>query len=176
MANYDYRHCIIGNLKYEIVSTSPTKDGYLKIIAKPAMELVDTTNNYRRKSIKKTAPAPEPVQISEKLLDAIQEFIEEKKKQYPNFKVVRNATAEAAAIPVSKLIKDGYDEDVVIACIRLAVDDPFWKRNLMTLTQMNKVCSDGLTKFEHVLTIYEEKKDRAKSSPIEEGGISYEEL
>lgn len=169
-----HTHCIIGDLKFRIVSISNTKDGYLKIITKPAMEFVETRSKDRRK--RKAHSIPEPLEVSEKLLDAIQEFIEAKKKQYPNFKVVRNATAEAAAIPVAKLIKDGYDEDVVIACIRLAVDDPFWKRNLMTLTQVNKICSDGLTKFEHVLTIYEEKKEKAKSTPLEEGGISYEEL
>jgi hypothetical protein len=172
----DSKYCIIGDLKFKIISITTEGSGFIKVILKPHKKVVssDEINNEiikQSKSLRNTEAV-----VSDKIWEAIEDFIERRKQQFPNFQVVKNATPEDAIGAVWKLLKKGYDEDVIIECIRIGINDDFWKRNLMTLTQLNKKCKDELTKFEHLLMIYEEKKKPKKSRYDVIEGPSYEEL
>lgn len=172
----DNKFCTIGDLKLRIVSMVTDKQGYINIVAVPSIKIMDNRELLEDAVFNnKKAEEPREAIVTEKILEAIQYFIDVRKQQFPNFQVVRNAKVEDAVIPIWKLIKKGYSEDIIIECIRIGAKDEFWKRNLMTLTQLNKKCKDELTKFEHLLMIYEEKKGK-KTKYIDEPGISYEEL
>lgn len=167
------RYCIIGDLKLKIISIVTDKKGYINIVAVPHIKNTDNINEEIVNN--KISDEPNPAVVTDKILDAIVEFIEVRKKQFPNFQVVKNAKVEDAVIQIWKLLKKGYSEDVIISCIKIGLYDDFWKRNIMVLTQLNKRCKDELTKFEHLLMIYEEKQTK-KPKYLNEPGLSYEEL
>lgn len=167
------KKCIIGDITLDIVSMSTNKSGYINIVAKPSINVVKSEYPDVDRSIHDSSKS---IEVSEKMIDAISHFIEERKKQFPNFQTVRNARIDQAVIEVSKLLKKGFDENVIIECIKIGITNDFWQRNLMTLTQLNKRCKDELTKFEHLLLIYEDKNKRRSSMINSDFGPAYEEL
>jgi len=163
-------------LRIVSINTNP-KNGYVVILAKPENKkyssevLRDVITETRYDSIKNQV-------FTDKIEKAILSFIDTRKKQFPNFTVVKNAKVEDGITQISKLLKKGFDEDVIIACIRIAEDHDFWKRNLMTLSQLNKKCKDDLTKFEHLLMIYEDEKPNSNTGKRRNNnpGFQYEDL
>ena len=143
------KYCIIGDTRLRIVSISTEPNGLIKILARPTVSVSkkDDDDCIYQSKIRVDTNA----QISDRLWEAMEMFIEKRKEQFPNFQVVKNATPDAAVGAVWRLLKKGYTEDVIIECIKIGINHDFWKRNLMTLTQLNKKCRDELTKFEHLL-------------------------
>ena len=165
--------CQIGDIKLEIVSMVTGRNGYITIIAKPSMSIVQSE---RPESFQRTMQSPSEIVITDKLISTIQYFIDKRKEQFPNFQVVKNAKVEHCLIEINRLLKKGYSEDIIIECIKIGVNHEFWMRNLMTLTQVNKKCKDELTKFEHLLMIYEDRNKGRQSKVSDDLGPAYEEL
>jgi len=149
-------------------------NGFIHIVAKPNIK---TIYKSEKEDIKMKNDEIVTEEMSDDIINIIREFIEVRKSQFPNFSVVKNAKIEDAYMPVLKLKKKGYSDKVIIACIRIGMYNEFWKRNIMTLTQLNKKCKDELTKFEHLLMIYEEKnKNGNENKSNTPGEMSYQEL
>jgi len=94
-----------------------------------------------------------PDDIPETIVDTVNKFITVRKQQYPNIPSVKNANFAASMKEVYKLIKQGYQEDLICSAIEVALYNDFWKKNLLVLTQLNSKCKSGLTKFEHLLIL-----------------------
>jgi hypothetical protein len=122
------------------------------------------------KTISKNKVQVQELPIS--LTQAIISFIEKRKQQFPNFPVVQNAKFEDAVVEINKLLKKGIAHKDIEEVLKEAEDNDFWCRNLMTLTQINKKCKSGLTKYEHIWLMVISNK----SKPYQKPKTDYNEL
>ena len=134
----------IGNYRLDIDYYYTNKDNRLCAVGK----------DEEPKEITRNKPDLDlPDDIPETIVDTVNKFITVRKQQYPNIPSVRNASFAASMKEVYKLIKQGYQEDLICSAIEVALYNDFWKKNLLVLTQLNSKCKSGLTKFEHLLIL-----------------------
>ncbi len=134
----------IGNYRLDIDYYYTNKDNRLCAVGK----------DEEPKEITRNKPDLDlPDDIPETIVDTVNKFITVRKQQYPNIPSVRNASFTASMKEVYKLIKQGYQEDLICSAIEVALYNDFWKKNLLVLTQLNSKCKSGLTKFEHLLIL-----------------------
>ena len=134
----------IGNYRLDIDYYYTNKDNRLCAVGK----------DEEPKEITRNKPDLDlPDDIPETIVDTVNKFITVRKQQYPNIPSVKNANFAASMKEVYKLIKQGYQEDLICSAIEVALYNDFWKKNLLVLTQLNSKCKSGLTKFEHLLIL-----------------------
>jgi len=134
----------IGNYRLDIDYYYTNKDNRLCAVGKDEEPKEITRNN------------PElnlPEDLPETIVNTVNKFITVRKQQYPNILSVKNANFAASMKEVYKLLKQGYKEDLVCGAIEVALYNDFWKKNLLSLAQLNAKCKSGLTKFEHLLIL-----------------------
>jgi len=146
----------IGNYRIEITYFFLDEHNYLHAVCA-------NTVPQEIKSVSKNKVQVQELPIS--LTQAIISFIEKRKQQFPNFPVVQNAKFEDAVVEINKLLKKGIAHKDIEEVLKEAEDNDFWCRNLMTLTQINKKCKSGLTKYEHIWLMVISNKSKQQQKP-----------
>ncbi len=75
-----------------------------------------------------------------------------KMKTHGRLPAVRNMAESTCVETLDKLIRlDQSNYDEIVLCLDIALSDKFWKANIQSLGTLRNKCSDGQTKFEHLL-------------------------
>ena len=114
-------------------------------------------------------------------MDFVFGFYKQQKENHPNIlkKNISKADCSKQALVVSNLIRlDKYNfEDDIKPAILWAINDSFWTSNLYSLSSLRtKSKSNGLTKFQNILSKYlDENKTNKKSALSPERKKSYDD-
>lgn len=105
-------------------------------------------------------------------------FLHYQQRNWPQYlKEVTEKQILQGAIQLERLVQiDGFEFDVVKNALRWLTKQPnhFWCRNLRSLSSVRKECSDGITKFVHILSAYDEaSKELKQESEIRSAPFRY---
>lgn len=79
-------------------------------------------------------------------------WMNEKLKTHGEFPTVRKSSMKTGEKVLRDLILlDLQSTETILMCIDLSLRHEFWKDNILSLASLRNRCSDGATKYEHLL-------------------------
>ena len=100
----------------------------------------------------------------EPLRAIVEWFMHEKLKTHGEFPSVRKANLKTSEKALRDLVVlDMQTLETIIMCLDLSLRDEFWKDQILSISNIRKTCSNGITKYEHILQKVLKTKKESRS-------------